>query len=574
MWALKTLIFCLLIVAATCSGVAQISYSFPHNESFTYEEVIQAFSDLDSAYSTVKLFETSFKTDVGRNLHIAVYNSDQRFTADSITTAEKTVVFINNAIHPGESCGVDASVKLFEYLGENYKQFKDVIVVAIPVYNIGGMLNRSPYKRSGQPGPVECGFRGNYQHLDLNRDFIKADALNTMGFIQIFQHWKPHVFMDTHTTNGSDHQYTVSLISSQRAKMNPVLAKYMAEEMEPAIYEAMKEQNREIVPYVYTMDKTLDKGIKDFLETPRYSSGYTNLFNCLSFISEAHKYKPFEQRVLHTYTLLKTLVEYSNSNSQILVELKTKADKVMFDQSYYPLNWSLDTTEHESLSFNAFDWDFVKSNVTGQKRINYNTAQPKNITIPHFRTYIGQDVVEVPDYYVIPQAYPRLIQLLKINGVSLSYLQKDTVIEGEMYKLEDVQSLNKPYEKHFLHKHVHVTPSKQHVKFYRGDVIVSTQQKAKRFLVETLEPHAADSYFRWNYFDNVLQQKEWFSEFAFDEIAEKLLENDALLKRQFEEKRMGDSSFSNSHFAQLYWIFKRSPYYEAEYNRYPVMRIL
>jgi hypothetical protein len=87
-----------------------------------------------------------------------------------------------------------------------------------------------------------------------------------------------------------------------------------------------------------------------------------------------------------------------------------------------------------------------------------------------------------------------------------------------------------------------------------------------------LEPHAADSYFRWNFFDNIMQQKEWFSDFAFDSVANDLLNNDENLKNQFVEKQQSDSAFAKNHFQQLQWIFLQSPYYEKTHKRYPIMR--
>jgi hypothetical protein len=163
---------------------------------------------------------------------------------------------------------------------------------------------------------------------------------------------------------------------------------------------------------------------------------------------------------------------------------------------------------------------------------------------------------------------------MEMNGVAMIPLNQDSVLSGEMYRIEDVQSLRTPYEKHFLHTHIHVSSQIESVKFYRGDYLIPTDQPSKRFIVETLEPHASDSYFRWNFFDNILQKKDWFSDFAFDQIAADILANDENLRAEYEAKRNSDTTFARNHFAQLYWIFQQSPYFEPEYRRYPVMRIM
>ncbi|MBD81416.1 MAG: hypothetical protein CL840_21035 [Crocinitomicaceae bacterium] len=551
---------------------SQINFKHQSNRSFTYQEAIDNFKILADEYAEIELVETNYLTDVGRPLHVVVYNNDKKFKPGEIDRNKKTVLFINNAIHPGESCGVDASVKLFSDLGKFHKLYPNVVVVCIPVYNIGGMLNRSKYNRSAQPGPVECGFRGNYQNLDLNRDFIKTDALNTEGFVQLFQQWNPNLFMDTHTTNGSDHQYTITLITSQKDKMNPELKNYVYGKMEPMLYSEMKKKNVEMIPYVYSINKTPDKGIKDFLETPRYSSGYANLFNCISFISEAHKYKSFNGRVEQTYELLKYLCEYATRNTNDLIEVKRRADEYSKNQKDFYLTWSLDTSKSQKLPFKGYALESKKSDVTGQAMIHYNRDKKVDMEIPYFREYVAADRVDAPDYYVIPQCYRSVAKRLELNGVEVKVIDRDTILNGEMYRIDNFHSIKSPYEKHFMHDHIHVTPSKQSIQFYKGDYLVSTNQKNKRFIVEVLEPHASDSYFRWNFFDNILQQKEWFSDFGFDPVAKDLLVNDENLKKSFEEKRNSDTTFAKNHFQQLYWIFLRSPYYEKTHRRYPVMR--
>ena len=139
--------------------------------------------------------------------------------------------------------------------------------------------------------------------------------------------------------------------------------------------------------------------------------------------------------------------------------------------------------------------------------------------------------------------------------------------------MEDYKTVNTPYENHFLHSAVQVRQVKGMIQFYKGDYLVSTTQRSRRYIVEVLEPQFEDSYFNWNFFDNVLQQKEWFSPFAFESIANTWLEQDLEMKKEFEKKRAQDSIFAANHNAQLYWIYKQTPYYEKSHNRYPIVRI-
>jgi hypothetical protein len=157
--------------------------------------------------------------------------------------------------------------------------------------------------------------------------------------------------------------------------------------------------------------------------------------------------------------------------------------------------------------------------------------------------------------------------------VKMEKLDKDTVMRAEVYYIESYKSPERPYEGHFLHRDVKVGRQMQEVKLYRGDRLIRLDQPANRFIVETLEPEGTDSYFAWNFFDSVLQQKEWFSDYIFEEQAEEILQKDPGLKERFLQKKRDDSVFSRDHFGQLYFIYKNSPYYEKTHLRYPVIRV-
>ena len=141
------------------------------------------------------------------------------------------------------------------------------------------------------------------------------------------------------------------------------------------------------------------------------------------------------------------------------------------------------------------------------------------------------------------------------------------------YHIDNYETVQHPYEKHYLHKNVQVTPGNISIRFYAGDYYIPLNQAAKRYIVETLEPTAPDAFFAWNYFDGILQQKEGYSAYVFEDIAAKLLKEDSVLKKQLDEKRKSDPVFAADAGAQLDFVYKRSPYFEQSYLRYPVYRL-
>ena len=116
----------------------------------------------------------------------------------------------------------------------------------------------------------------------------------------------------------------------------------------------------------------------------------------------------------------------------------------------------------------------------------------------------------------------------------------------EMYYIENFETTKNPYEGHYLHYNTKVRREKQSIQFRKGDMLIKVNQKGNRYIVETLEPHAVDSYFNWNFFDGILQQKEWFSPFAFETTAQQVLKENPQLKTDFEAKQKSDTEFAAS----------------------------
>ncbi len=543
------------------------------NEVYTYAETIALYQSMASQSSNAELI-TIGSSDVGKPLNLFVINEDQEFNIDKLSN-KKAILFINNGIHPGEPCGVKASIQFAEALLHDTKYKKmleNTIVCILPLYNIGGALNRGCCSRANQNGPEEYGFRGNAKNLDLNRDFIKMDSENAKGFEEAFRKIRPHFFIDTHTSNGADYQYTMTMITTQPDKLGGNLEKVVRQEVNPALYRAMKTKHWEMIPYVHLVGRTPEEGILDFLETPRYSTGYTALFNTIGFTSETHMFKPFSDRVQSTLDFEFSVLEYMNKHASEIIQDKEQADQALQHSSRYVVKWRLDTLHYDTLKFLGFESSFISSELTGEKRLFYDRKKPKEFLINYYNRYLPEITIDLPKKYIIPQAWHDVIARLKLNGVEMIPIAKDTILAVEAYHILDYHSPKTPYEGHYLHKEVKVEIVQEEVRFYAGDWVINPRQEAGRYVVETLEPQSPDSFFAWNFFDSCLQQKEWFSDYVFEEKAVEILENDPELKNEFETKKLRDSKFSNNHWAQLYWIYQHSGFYESTVNRLPVYR--
>ena len=566
----------ILIFDCFCQA-QEISKKYLSNQTVTYKEAIDFYTDLDQKSDKAKLF-TFGTTDVGKPLHLFVISKDGDFNPASIKTKNKRVILINNAIHSGEPDGVDASMKLAEDLLINkiidLNVLENAVICIVPIYNVDGVLNRSCCRRANQNGPEEMGTRANAKNLDLNRDFIKCDAENTKTLAKIFHEWNPDIFIDTHVSDGADYTYTMTLIATQHDKLNPILGNYLKNEMQPALYEMMKAKNNEMCPYVELFKKTPDDGIIEYLETPRYSTGFTTLFNTIGFVTETHMLKPFPQRVKATYDFLFTVIEYTNKNYQKIGEIRKQANNYVKEQKQFPLEWVLDTTKWEMLNFKGYEAKYKPSVISGKPRLYYDQASPYNRPIKNYTTYTANTTVEKPTIYIIPQGWKNVIERLEMNNIKMKRLSKDTIITVESYYIEDYKTIKNPYEGHYLHYDVKVKKENQQVQYYKGNYVVETNQESNRYIVETLEPQATDSYFCWNFFDAILQQKEGFSDYVFEETAEEILKQNPELKKEFEQKKQQDTAFAKNGMEQLKFIHQHSPQFkEKSFMRYPVGRI-
>ena len=548
------------------------------NTTATYAECVAYYQKLAGAYPKQLHLATAGPTDSGQPLHEVVLSPDGDTDPASIRRKNRRILFIQNGIHPGEPEGIDASMMLARDLMQQkslQKLLSNVTVVIVPVYNIDGMLNRNATTRVNQNGPAEYGFRGNARHLDLNRDYIKQESRNARSFAALFQKWQPDVFVETHTSNGADYQYTMTLIATQHSKLAPALGTYLQGQLLPALYKGMDKKKSPMTPYVDFDGQTPESGLRAFLETPRYSTGYAALFNTIGFMPETHMLKAFAPRVHATYDFLKTVLETVGQQSAALAAARAAAASAMATQAVFPLTWKLDDSQHETVQFRGYEGKLKPSEVSGQPRLYYDRAAPFTRQVKYFNTFRPSTTAQRPTAYLIPKAWAEVVDILRRNGATLEPLAKDVTVPVQAYYFEDFKTTPRPFEGHYVHSQVQLRTATETATFHQGDFVVYVSDTAPaRYLLETLEPQATDSFFAWGFFDSVLQQKEHFSDYVFEDVAADLLRRDAALRERLEKLKKDNPAFAANGPAQLEWVYLNSAYHEAGHNRYPVARWL
>ena len=516
------------------------------------------------------------RTDCGEPLHLFVITSTGVFDPKRLHELNKCILFINNGIHAGEPDGIDASIQLATDLLEKplYKRLiENVVVCIVPVFNIDGALQRGCCSRANQNGPYEYGFRANALNLDLNRDFVKSDSKSTKTLINILRQWDPDVIVDTHVSDGADYQYTMTLIAEQHNKLQKDIGKLMQQKLTPALYSKMKDLNDEMSPYVQHLENQNipDSGIVAFLETPRYLCGYASLFHAFAYTSEAHMLKPFSLRKKSTYNLLSTFVELCNEYGEKIIETRKLAEREAMKKQYFLFNWKCDTTQFDLLDFKGYKAGFKTSQVTDEQRLFYNQTMPYKKKIRYYNTYYASDSIEIPRYIYIPQAYDNLIQLLHLSGVEFNRMQMDSTAIVTATYITDYQTAKSPKEGHYLHYDIKTSKQQREISLHKNDFLISLPQKNMGYIMETLTPQACDSYFCWGFFDSFLEQKEWISDYLYEDQAAELLKKDTHLKTNFEKWKLENPGIDA--YSKLNYIYRNSSDFEKTFMRYPVFFI-
>lgn len=537
----------------------------------TYSELMNWCDGVAKTHPEIQLFKMGF-SDVGEPIHLLLINGGK----DSLTSFQKarthTTILVNNGIHPGEPDGINAMMIWVEKWIAGGKNTKNLPVIAfIPVYNVGGMLNRGSHSRTNQNGPEAYGFRGNARNFDLNRDFIKCDTKNTEAFHTIYHALEPDVFIDNHVSNGADYSYTLTYISELQSRLPKGYAAFLYEKMIPAIAASTAEDHFEMIPYVNTIGVIPDSGLVAFNDLPRYAMGYTSLFHTFSFTVETHMLKPFPKRVLATLSFFEALIEFVEHNKSQIEEIRESARKGKELGDWFQFNHRMIEVPTDSLWFKGYQADYPKSTWGNHSRLKYHSDQPFSKKIAYYAHFQPIDSVKVPSFIYLPTCESEVIEELRRNGVALEKVTKTGKVVTNQPIVIQFESLKRPYEGHFLHYNTKIswreTELPDYLSFVRFPVKGSPQQN---WLMNVFIPSAPDSYFNWNYWDSYLDQKEYYSDYVFEDEAAFILQSNSELMSKFEKMKIMDAEFAASADRQLRWIYEQSVHFEGPIGRMPV----
>ncbi len=548
------------------------------NQTTTLAQCMAFYETLARNFPGVlRLFQIGVSSN-GVPLHAGVVTADGVFDREQLKREKRPVFFNNNGIHPGEPEGIDgcmALVRDFCTQPQRLAALGNTVFLFIAAYNVDGCLNRDNTSRVNQAGPESFGFRANGLNLDLNRDFLKCDSLEAQAFNRFFCAWDPDVMVDTHTSNGADYHYTMTLIHTQTDKLGTGLGRFLRDTMLPAIYGQMEQRGWPTCPYVNCSKETPDQGIELFLETPRFSTGYAALHHCIGFMPETHMLKPFADRYAAMRALVETVLAFTVSHGPRIQTLRLQARTDAATRTEWPVSWRTDRTRPSSFRFKGFRAVHSPSLLGNYTRLAYDRNQPWENDITVFDRCVEDVVVAAPRAYLIPQAWREVVERLQWNQVQLERIALDQSLQARSYRIQSFSPRGGPYEGHMFHDRIELAAHNETVLARSGDYVVPLNQANARYAVETLEPQGHDSFFRWGFFNSVLEKKEGFSDYVFEDTALVMLRDEPGLREKFEAWKMAHPELLSNQNAVLGFIFQHGQRFrEPSWQRYPVAALL
>ncbi|MDO6619627.1 M14 family metallopeptidase [Shewanella sp. 6_MG-2023] len=510
------------------------------------------------------------KSPQGRDIWMLVASEEGAATAKELAGNNKPTVLVQAGIHSGEIDGKDAGMMLLRDISHGDKKalLDKVNLLFVPILSVDGHERSDEFNRVNQRGPVNMGWRTNARNLNLNRDYAKLDTLELQHMIRAINLWQPDLYIDVHVTDGIDYQYDVTFGYNVKQGYSPASFDWLENYYRPEVEAALTKQGHVPGGLVFAIDNTdMSKGLSYWNPSPRFSNGYGDARHLPTILIENHSLKPFKQRVLGTYVMLeqtlKTVAEHGTKLTAAIYEDKYRTPQQL------ALTWQ-SVKQPQGWDFKGIDYSVEQSDISGTNVVRWN-GQPKLYpNLPLMGNTEADIITQRPKFYYVPAQWQQVIERLAIHGVRMTRLEKPKTIKAAQYQFSQPEFNAVDYEGRQRVK-ASSTKVKITTTLPAGTIQIATNQPLGDLAILLLEPQSADSFFQWGFFNSIFTRTEYIEDYAVEPLAAKMLAEDDNLKLEF-EKALEDEAFAADPKARLRWFYQRSPYYDEQYLKYPVLR--
>lgn len=462
--------------------------------------------------------------------------------------------------------------------GQDAELLDHVTLLIVPIFSPDGYERFGPYNRLNQNGPREQGWRVTAANYNLNRDFTKADAVEMRAFLRLWNAWRPDIFYDDHTTDGSDHRYTIMYSGTTEPATAAGIRAWTRDVLYPRLWPALEARGWGCVPYSSPRDAADEsKGIRTSgAYGARYSTGFGAACNRVTLLVETHALKPYAERVHATYDLLwETLRTLDAEHASLRMAVRqadaeSVRDRGAVADGRIPLKLTSGPTHHPFV-YKGYVTRQRASDISGVPVIEY-TDMPVDVPTQLFDEHIVEEAIVPPAAYLIPPQWTDVIDRLHWQGIEMRRLATPCKLAITSYRFESVTFPPRPYEGRFLARYEARAMSEER-EFPAGTVVVDMRQVRAALAANLLEPDAPDSLVAWGFFNAIFEVKEYFEAYAMEPLAQKMLAADPQLAAAFQQRLTTDSNFAADPEARLNFFYERSPYYDRQAYIYPLARL-
>ena len=358
-------------------------------ETPRYHETIE-YSKKLAEKSPLLSYQSFGISPEGRHLPLLIFDNDGASSAGKINANGKAIILIQACIHAGESDGKDAGLMLLRDMaihGKYIDLLESVTILFVPIFNVDGHERFGPFNRINQNGPEEMGWRATAQRLNLNRDYLKADAPEMQAMIRLYQNYLPDFYIDCHVTDGADYVYPLTYGLQMHGNLTPEQSTWLKNDYLRFVEQNMVASGNPIAPYMdFVQWHDPGKGIREYMETPRYSGGYAAINNRPALLIETHMLKDYKTRVTATYEMLLNSMKLIASQSIVLTQINRDADAFAKELSPKTGKYSLTYKAKKSdkkFAYDGYAYTVEQSELSGGNWYKYSDS-PQTINIDYY----------------------------------------------------------------------------------------------------------------------------------------------------------------------------------------------
>ncbi len=473
-----------------------------------HAEVVALAEALAKASPLVRLAELG-RSGEGRALPLMIVADPPVATAEAARGSGKLVVFLFGNIHAGEVCGKEAlPILVREVVAEAHpKLLEHLILLVAPIYNADGNERVAKDNRPGQVGPEEgMGVRTNAQGLDLNRDFMKLEAPETRALVKLLDEWDPHLTIDTHTTNGSQHRYVLTYEGPKNPAGDLRLIDFSRRALFPEVARAFEARNGRKAFYYGNFEGDHARWAS-FPATPRFGTTYVGLRNRLSILTEAYSYAPFDVRVFATRDYCRAALEFASARRDAIRDLLDSARRDAIAAGLDPRadDRVAIRTRPRALPGKVDVLGFVERAQGGRA---VATDEPRDYPCDLEVDFVPALAVPRPFAYLIPPGRDDALAVLRGHGIRFEVSKGPDRREVEVERVDAFSRSRRPFEGHQLVEVIGSTARLEARDLPAGTALVPTAQPLGSLAVCLLEPRSEDGLLTWGHFADCLGDRK------------------------------------------------------------------